>query len=355
MKRLRLTDYKFVLLCFFISRVVLLGIGYAYFYSSYPDGPPAPLDYAPSQGFLSWNPLCLLFYYDSVNYLIIANQGYSLALTPFFPLYPLLIALFGGSVLTAVLISNLCFLGFLFVLNKVWGRSAVIAGCAVPAGIYFSSAYTESLFLLLSTITLYCIKTGRWVHGAAAAGLSALTRPLGWALVAAFCFYNFTQAKGKSRFIFLIAVGLTLLYPGYLYLTFGDFLAFAHQNSAGYSREISLPWWGVWADIGHMIKGDVPLHWIITASTNMIGFMLILYVLLKNKEYRLYTGLYALIILSTPVTNFNYLPATHGLIRYASGCCTIYPTIGNSKGLVWAFLALEILMTVMVAQKWFIA
>jgi hypothetical protein len=116
---------KYCFLCFLLSRLIVLGVAYATFYSF--DTPPAPPGYAETQGPLDRKPLNVLFFYDSVHYLTIVNEGYGLFQTAWFPLYPLLIRLTGGTAASAVAVSNIMF--FLGLLAVMEGRV-----CMTPTG-----------------------------------------------------------------------------------------------------------------------------------------------------------------------------------------------------------------------------
>jgi hypothetical protein len=117
----------------------------------------------------------------------------------------LLAPLLGGNlILAGFVLSNLAFclaLVFLYRLTELElsdpnastasaGREAarrtIYYVAFFPTAFFFSTIYTESLFLLLSVATIYFARRRRWVLAAAAGILAAATRNLGvalWALV----------------------------------------------------------------------------------------------------------------------------------------------------------------------------
>ncbi len=193
-------------------------------------------------------------------YVDVADHGYeaareSASALARFPAYPLL-----GYVMTRltgmaseqslVVVSHLCLLGAMFVLARYlalrWPDGprevvtfSLIALGLFPTGVFFRCAYTESLFLLVSVLTMYGM-TARWPLAlcAVVAGLATAIRPVGVALLFPLALHVWqTSAPGQHRWLRLTATlplgcwGL-FAYMGYQYVAFGDALAFAkaHEN-----------------------------------------------------------------------------------------------------------------------------
>jgi len=150
---------------FLISRLVVLGMAYGVFYFSmiYGPLPPAPPNYVSTgQGDLNWRPLNVLYYYDAVHYMDIAENGYGKWwLTCWFPLYPLAVRAFGGTVASAVIVSNLSLLAALFAIHRLGGKTALWLAAFSPVSIVFSSAYSESLFLALTVWGMVAAERGK--------------------------------------------------------------------------------------------------------------------------------------------------------------------------------------------------
>ncbi|MHB8064804.1 MAG: mannosyltransferase family protein, partial [Ruminiclostridium sp.] len=131
--------------------------------------------------------------WDSNWYINIAMNGYySTKSTAFFPLYPLLIRLIskGTSVdyiFSGVAISSVCFLIALYFLQKLVeidfcskaAEKVVYIFALNPIAFYFTSVYTESLFLMLSIVCLYSIRNKKWLTAGIVGGLCSGTRNTG--------------------------------------------------------------------------------------------------------------------------------------------------------------------------------
>jgi hypothetical protein len=148
--------------------------------------------------------------WDSEWYLAIAEAGYRYEIADpaqrarhpgnptagFLPLYPLLIRvlspLTGSAVAAGWWISNLALLGFLLIWHSMLredvgdaaARRGVFYFLILPASIFCSAVYAESLFLLLCVGCLWCLRGGRHAAAAACAFAASLTRPSGVLLAA---------------------------------------------------------------------------------------------------------------------------------------------------------------------------
>jgi hypothetical protein len=129
--------------------------------------------------------------WDSVWYLDIATHGYGGSRSAFFPLYPLLAAVAGapvGSALVGGLVVSLAaLLAALYVLHRLVSldlgeRAAAPALWAValfPTSFVLSAVYPEALFLALSVGAIYAARRGRWASAGALGALAAATRSAG--------------------------------------------------------------------------------------------------------------------------------------------------------------------------------
>ena len=178
----------------------------------------------------------------------------------FFPLYPLLMrwggALLGGHPLLAgTVISLAAFAGAMSLLyrlavlelgdEKAW--PVVLLVSTYPFALFYSVVYTESLFLFLTVGAFYAMRR-RHLLPAALAGLAAgLTRPNGFWLALPLLWIA-TRGAGErggawggwggwKRDVPAILVALAPLagvaiFSAYLYLRFGDALAWMHGQAA---------------------------------------------------------------------------------------------------------------------------
>lgn len=213
----------------------------------------------------SW--LTPLSNFDGIHYLLIAKNGYQTHEQAFFPLYPLLIKFlaplfFNNFFLSAFFISNLSFLLALYFfslyLKEIGLKKSVIAFFTIliliyPTSFFFGAIYTEGLFFLFLSLTLYFLEKNRAFLAAIFAFFASLTRLIGVFLVMPIFFKIIskpnllTETKKQKfsviRFILYITLpffGL-FLYCFYLWQTTGDpFYFFTSQPAFGANRSTSL-------------------------------------------------------------------------------------------------------------------
>lgn len=132
--------------------------------------------------------------WDAAHYLGIASNGYvntgdARYHIVFYPLYPLLVRAFsflafGNLVVSAVVVSNVSLLLSAYFLFRV-SESAYCAAVArrsvwffmfAPAGMFFSIAYTESLFFLLTVASVYFARKRQFLPALVSASLASFTR-----------------------------------------------------------------------------------------------------------------------------------------------------------------------------------
>ena len=130
--------------------------------------------------------------WDSVWFLRIAQDGYAADANraAFFPLYPALIAMLApvfGPLLAGLFISLASFVGAMTLffrlvqleLGTAAARWGVMALVLFPGSFWFSSVYSESLFLLLSVGAVLAAREQRWLAAGAIGALAAATRSAG--------------------------------------------------------------------------------------------------------------------------------------------------------------------------------
>jgi hypothetical protein len=150
---------------------------------------------------------------DAVWYLRLADDGWSGddASAAFFPVYPLTVRavawmLPGDTLLAALLVSNLAFLGALLALfaltAEAFGtraaRRAIVVAAIFPTAFFFLAPYTESLFLFLSILAFRAARHDRWGRVAVAGALAALTRSVGLLLIPALLVEAYTSRRGRA-------------------------------------------------------------------------------------------------------------------------------------------------------------
>jgi Gpi18-like mannosyltransferase len=272
MKRAVIRD---IIYLFSASRIAFLLITYfGYILMTQPKYSSVPVGFRPLLE--AWN------HWDAANYTRIAQYGYLSLNHPFdsafFPLFPLLIRaaawLFGnhGYLLLGIVISNLAFLGALFVLYQLasdaigeqGGRRTLLYLCLFPTAFYFFAAYTESLFLFLTAGSFLAMRRRRWLIAGIVGMLASLTRNAGVLLILPYL-YELWLSRENTTFqfrvllretktllprllpILLIPLG-SALYMYYCWKTTDDPLRFSSvQNHWG--RFVAWPFVGIWRNL----------------------------------------------------------------------------------------------------------
>jgi len=253
-----LEGWRCVLIAFITSRLLVIGVILL-----------SKMIVIPGQFSHPGGLLSILTHWDGGWYLRIADEGYSF--TPgkpssvgFFPLYPLLIwllsAAVGNAPIVAVVISNSALLAAGLLLNaliRLDHRDEAISCAAVmllmfsPVSFFFSSAYSESTFLLLSIGAFLAARRGNWLVACLCGGALAATRNVG-VLIAIPLFLEYVRqvwkpGAGLKPFLSprillfsLIPTGL-ILFLLFNYLKFGDPFAYV-KATAVWGRYFVPPW-----------------------------------------------------------------------------------------------------------------
>jgi hypothetical protein len=201
--------------------------------------------------------------WDTGHYIRIAQEGYSPDrpdTQAFFPLYPILIRAFdvilpGPTLVAALVVSNLACFGALVVLHRFaafefdpgTADRTVLFLMAFPTAFFLCAGYNESLFLLLSTASLYCMRRGQWWVAAAHGAHAGATPMAGVLLVIAFVAEYVRQRGWRPRWdavaVALVPAGLAA-FSAYCWVRLHDPLAFSHAQGE-WGRELTPPWSGV--------------------------------------------------------------------------------------------------------------
>jgi hypothetical protein len=209
----------------------------------------------------------LLARWDTQYYLSIATDGYHWNPSVlrhenvvFFPLYPLLMRwggrLIGGHPLVAGLIVSLtCFTAAMTLLyhlaveevgeQHAWPVILLIS--TYPFAVFYSAVYTEALFLLLTVGAFYAMRREMSWLTACLGCAAGLARPNGMWLAAPLMWMAY-QPRDASPWRRICAWGAALSplvgtvgYSVYLFLRFGDGLAWVHGQAA-WGLPLALRW-----------------------------------------------------------------------------------------------------------------
>lgn len=265
--------------------------------------------------------LSMWYQWDAHWYMSIAAEGYQWlpedqSNVAFFPLYPvavkLLGALIGGRYLLAGLALSLAFLaGGMFFLYRlvakdygenVAGRTVLLLA-VFPTSVFFSTMYTESLFLMTSVAAFYYARSGRWALAGGWGLLASLTRITGLWLFLPLVWELASQKKFLAKDVGPAALWLTLvpggigLYMLYLNFGFGRPFAFAETQVVGWGHGLTSVWTSLSRDLSFLIEQSEP--WVLYefAATTL----LILGVIAGLKKLRGSYNIYMLVSLLVPL------------------------------------------------------
>ncbi len=212
--------------------------------------------------------------WDTGFYLSIADEGYfnegvQFPSVAFFPLYPLAIrflnSITGDSAWSGLLISNLslCVAAVLFfrLVSEEFGERiadrTIWYWLIYPTSFFGSAVYTESLFLMVAIGALYFARRGAW-ESAGMLGIAAtLTRLIGLVVAPMLLVEWLVQWRSRppeSRppwwgfLAGLLAPLGTGIYMAFLWLQFGDPIAFVHASEA-WAREPK----PIWETVGNLL------------------------------------------------------------------------------------------------------
>lgn len=225
-------------LCFFLLHLTTLSLGAVNddpnFWYAFPDNP----------FFDSF------FKADSGWYTSIVHAGYSYvpgkqSNVAFFPLYPLLIKLVMSLTnlniyVVGFLISNICLLfGLYFTykisllyLTKKATRRVLVLMLVFPTSFFYSTLYTESLYLLVVSASFYYYLNHKYLLSGIWGGLACLTRVTGIIIFVTLLIELFIKISKKNitfqlKMLYLCIIPLGIIsYMFWLFLKFHDPLVF---------------------------------------------------------------------------------------------------------------------------------
>ncbi|XVU22937.1 mannosyltransferase family protein [Actinoplanes sp. CA-054009] len=182
-----------------VSVVVHVVVG-VFAWLAYAGDGPAP---DPWSVVLAWNG------WDAGHYVRIAESGYHLGpgFPAFFPLYPMLIHLFGGGPGAALAVAHLAAYGTLVLLFRLAdyefgprvAQRAAWYLAVFPMGFFLFIGYNESLFLLLVVGALYAGRRGHWWLAGTLGAFSSATRLFGVLLIAPLAVEYLRQTRWRIR------------------------------------------------------------------------------------------------------------------------------------------------------------
>lgn len=240
---------------FLLSFMALSSLGLTPDYEHYSAFPPYISANKFLEGFTRW---------DGAWYVEIAQKGYDyspggMSSIAFFPAYPLLIRVLLNLIptpyLAGIVISNLTFLAGLILLyalikekvgEKVALRTILLASF-FPFSFFFSSVYSESLFLLAAVGAFLLMEKNKWLKAGLVIALSSLVRIQGVFLIPVLALglifkgkLGLQKAKLGSVLAILISLMGIAVFIGLNQVGFGRPLAFIDAHVQGWYRSFDL-------------------------------------------------------------------------------------------------------------------
>lgn len=270
----------------------------------------------PSSGkFPSNNLVDSLANWDGGHFIGIAENGYSEKFQyAFFPVYPILINFVNNFVdnfkISAVLINFFCiFLGLQALFNliakdfpKKLSEKTILLLLFFPTSFFFLTAYSESLFILLTVLCFLFLRENKLLWATIFALIASGTRITGLAVVFAFLLQiQITQGiNRKNWFVLLSPLGF-IIYCWYLYIQVEDPFYFitAEQH---WQRQITISGSAFWEAINLVLKGSFE------APNNMVLFDLSA----------------AVFGLGLAIRSFRFLPAVYSVYALISVLIPIF-------------------------------
>ncbi|CAN5554530.1 membrane protein [soil metagenome] len=348
--------WPFVFAVFAASRLLFLGAG-AVAQAFLPEAEPAGSPLEPP-GFLSY-----WAHWDGAWYAQIATEGYGAgapASTAFFPLYPMLVrlgtVLGGGPAFWGVLISLIATLFTFYFLygiaerlyNTDVARASTLALAFFPTAFFLNAVYTEALFLMFTTGSIWALYTRRDLLFAGLLGaLAAATRNLGLLLLIPLFIEWYRNRRefgsGGLAGIFLVPTGL-IAYGIFLAGRFGEPFISARQQEEYWGRTFVSPVatlqgaWnsavegaGYWLEPAALFLGSSSGPSLEASNTLNFVFLVLLLVLLGVGFVVLPPGLflYSFFIILLPILTPSPLFPLMSLPRFMLGVFPLFLVLGH--------------------------
>lgn len=213
--------------------------------------------------------------WDAMWFLRIVEDGYDPDRAAFFPLFPALVKsvgfFVGSDLLAGILVSLASLFGALVLLWRLVARDfgPRVAGLTVllvavfPGAMWFSSVYSESLYLVLSVGALWFARERSWWLAGLLGALAAATRSAGIVLVVPLAIL-WWQAGGRPRDLVgvaLVPLGLVAfcLYCAAEGLGFGAPFSAQDAWNRSFGGPLAAVWEGaseLWTSAGSILAGD---------------------------------------------------------------------------------------------------
>lgn len=319
--------------------------------------------------------------WDAHHYLGLAenwyvNEGDARFHLVFFPLYPLLIRglyLMGmDSMAAGFLISNACLFGAAWALYRLcemeWGKAAGARAARLllfaPLSFFFSIPYSESLFVMLTLVSVLMARRRRFGLALALGALASGARLLGL-LVAVPIFYEYLlvvrERRGGVRDALLCSLKCAFVAAGFaLYLALnwqvtGSPLTFLAHQEEHWSQSMGSLWGTVRYTVVNALKyRNEALQWGTWTAQALAIFCSIALLAASYRKVSPGDGAYALLYIYFAVSPTWLLSGT----RYLAAMYALYPmltVLTEKKRAEYAALAVSIASTCAMVYGYLIA
>lgn len=255
--------------------------------------------------------------FDVLWYQAIAEKGYGATVgdVHFPPLYPLLERLLGTVLggryfLAGWLISQVALvwsLALLFRLTERWqgastARRAVVFTILFPTAFFFFTAYSESLFLLLSLLVFQALERERWALAGFFVFLAILTRLQGIALIVPLMYCVWVQWRMTNKLMGAQVLMLALpLAAGLLYLGLRAWVGEANilpTSEPQLNARLAPPWENVIYAVQVIASGQ----FLIADLLNLAATVLAVFILARGwnalpRTYALYSAAMLVVVM----------------------------------------------------------
>ncbi|MFH0853372.1 MAG: glycosyltransferase family 39 protein [bacterium] len=272
--------------------------------------------------------------WDSGWYSKIVEQGYSIkgpqSSVVFAPLYPAVIRavnpIVGNHWVAGLIISNLSFIVALLIilrlarlyLNKTAARLTIVYLLIFPTSLFYSAYYSESLFLLWSSLSVYFYLKKRYFLTGLFGLFASLTRVVGIALFAAYIIGLVWQQKDKLKkitkevlWVLLIPLGL-IVFSIILHIQVGQPLAWLTYQSGWNGWDSSLVSFILSGSDGFMQIYNWQYLDIIVSAVLLVFFIFFITKLAKRQDIDKALPAYSIILVMLPFSNGSFI----SLARY---------------------------------------
>lgn len=323
---------------------------------------------------------------DSKYYLNIAREGYRIPdengeflHLVFFPGYPLLVRafmmIFHNEMVSGYLASWIPFifsgpvLYRLFRLDYDHEKSVRILWllCLMPAAVFYSYPMSESLFLLLSALCLYCARTRRWPAAGIFGMMTAFTRSVGLLILAPLFFEGLRQwmdipdRRQRIRFfvycgvcLFIVPIG-TLLYLWINHSVTGDPLIFMQYQNSHWHQQLSWFFSTAATQAGYAVSyfSEMPeVFWGLSVPNLFVGFFSVLLILFCRNRLRASYTLWFIVYFMICYGTSWLLSGPRYMSVFFPLAIAVEELSGKKKIIPLICMVLTVLYTICFALRW---